>query len=51
MLSDPNEYAAAQADTQCPTVKFSDDELERAAGEQWQAVTWEYCTQYWVCPF
>jgi hypothetical protein len=30
-------------------VKFSDDELERASDQQ-QGVTWQYCSQWWICP-
>jgi hypothetical protein len=41
----------AEADTQFPLLNVSDDELERAASGSQQAVTWEYCTQYSICPF
>ena len=50
MLNDPNEYVAAEAVTQYPTFDSSDDELERAASDQRQAISWDYCTQWWVCP-
>jgi hypothetical protein len=50
MLSEANEYAPAEADAQLLASNVSDDELERAANEQRQAITWQYCTQWWVCP-
>jgi hypothetical protein len=51
MLSDVNEYAATQADARLLAVNISDDELERAAAsDRPQVVTWQYCSQWWICP-
>jgi hypothetical protein len=54
MLSDGNEYAAAQADAQLLTVNVSDEELERAGavrnnGSEYSVA--HYCYTYqWLCP-
>jgi len=51
MYGDAGEYAVAEADAQLLVVNVSDDELERAASDQGQAITMAYCTNGWSCPF
>jgi hypothetical protein len=52
MRDDAGDLAQAEADTQYPMFDGSDDELERAACREAQAIpTIAYCTQYWICPF
>jgi hypothetical protein len=48
MRNDANDFA--EADAQYLMFDISDDELERAANNQQQAVTWQYCSQWWICP-
>jgi len=45
------DYAQSEADTDILTVKVSDDELERAASYQGQAVTYYGCTLNFPCEF
>jgi hypothetical protein len=45
-----DDFTQSEADAQLLMVKCSDDELERAASDQQQAVTWQYCSQWWICP-
>ena len=52
MYRDVIEYAQAEADAQLLAVNVSDDELERAANNKGQAVTWVYgCTWNFPCEF
>jgi hypothetical protein len=47
-----DDFAQSEADAQLLVVKFSDDELERAAiSDLPQAVSTAFCSQWWLCPF